>query len=116
MPRASLPSPSVRVHYVSGQTIGAEPHDWPALPSEGVDWVEMTNEVGTIRVAGHSLYWLYREGPNWVIGGGSIGYTNALGETVVGDEHRYREIEYMPDLPHSAVKMGAWWPGKERRG
>lgn len=105
----------VRVGYVSGRTIQALAEDWPELPTEGVDFVELTNAVGTIRVAGHSMYWLYREGPAWVIGGGSIGYTNALGETVVGKgNHQYRQIEYMPDLPLSSVKLGAWWPGKER--
>ncbi len=80
-----------------------------------MDWVEITNAAGTARVSGHSIYWLYREGDVWVLGGGSIGYTNPLGEVLVGSgNHQYREIDYMPDLPHRAVKIGAWWPNKER--
>ena len=105
----------IRVRYVSGRTVGALPEDWSELPAEGVDSVELTNEAGSARVSGHSIYWLYREGPAWVLGGGSIGYTNPLGETVVGEgNHQYREIDYMPDLPARSIKLGAWWPGKER--
>lgn len=106
----------IRVGYVSGQTVSALVEDWHDLPSEGVDFVELTNDAGSIRVSGHSLYWLYREGPNWVLGGGSIGYTNPLGETVVpvSGNHEYRDIEYLPDLLARNVKLGHWWPGKER--
>ena len=105
----------IRVSYVSGRVIEARPEDWPDLPSEGVDAVELTNDAGTARVSGHSIYWLYREGPSWVLGGGSIGYTNPLGETLVGvGNHQYRQIDYMPDLLARQVKLGHWWPGKER--
>jgi hypothetical protein len=105
----------LRVGYVDRQAIRAEPSEWPRLPSEGVDFVELENGAGSVRVSGHSLYWLYLEGDSWVIGGGSIGYANPLGETVVGvGNHQYRAIEYMPDLAARQVKLGHWWPGKER--
>lgn len=107
----------IRVGYVSGRTLEAAPEDWPGLPSEGVDFVEFTNEAGMVGVSGHSLYWLYRERESWVVGGGTVGSRNPLGETVVGKgDHRYREIDFMPDLSIGAVKLGAWWPGKERHG
>ena len=113
---ASSPSLSVRIQYADGSHLIGAAASWPSLPGSGVDWVEVTNDVGSIRVGGHSIYWLYRERKFWVIGGGSIGYTNPLGETLVPESgnHKYREIDYMPDLPHSSVKLGAWWPDKER--
>lgn len=112
------PLVQLRVEYVDGSSVVGDPWKWTAFwRGEGVDWVEISNGAGTTRVSGHSLYWVYLEGPAWVVGGGSIGYTNPLGEVIVAagtGNHEYREIEYMPDLPHRAVKLGHWWPGKKR--
>ena len=105
----------VHVRYIDGRTLSADPDDWSILPSEGLDEVALENAAGTAHSSGHSVYWLYPEGSTWVLGGGSIGYTNPLGETVVGSgNHEYRQIEYMPDLRHDQVKLGAWWPSVER--
>lgn len=106
----------VRVHYVDGEHLELTPIEWADARGDGVDWCEVVNDIGSVRVSGHSLYWMYGEEAGWVVGGGAVGYANPLGETVVPESgnHQYREIEYMPDLPISAVKLGHWWPGKER--
>lgn len=105
----------VTIFYVDGNNLKIPPKDWGKARADGVDYVELSNDAGTIRVSGHSLYWLYPEGDAWVIGAGSIGYTNPLGETIVGvGNHKYRVIDYLPDLSHDSVKLGHWWPNKER--
>lgn len=108
--------PIVRIRYVTGRVEAASVSAWPELPAEGIDWVEIGHHHFT-RTMGMSIYWVYREGNRWVMGSGPVGYGALPAEVLVGadDQHEARAIEFMPDLPHSAVKLGWWWPGTTNR-
>lgn len=105
----------VRIHYVDGAEVEVAADEWPRLRGDGVDWVRILHQGSTLLQA-HSLYWLYREGSTWVAGCGSVSYDpNPLVELLfmANGTMREREREFMPDLPHSAVKLGWWWVGTD---
>jgi hypothetical protein len=102
----------VRVGYVDGQLVEGEPSRWQDWPGQGVDWVEVASGPGRTRLSGQSVYWLYREGEAWVMGGGPVGYGTLPPELVVTEERQdARAVRFMPDLPREAVKLGHWWRG-----
>ena len=107
----------VTVAYTDGSVLHAPLEQWPSLRGEGVDWVEITSPSGVNRLASASLYWLYREGMNIVVGCGSLRYDpNPLTEIVIGPDgsQQERSIMFCPDMLLCDVKLGHWWPGKPR--
>lgn len=104
----------VHVQYVDGSARRGSPENWRVFPGEGVDWVEVTDPLGTVHMAAASLYWLYPEGAGWVAGWASVGYDpNPVTEIVfdgMGGQQE-RKLRYLPDLHHRDVKLGHWWLG-----
>lgn len=103
----------VRVRYVEGAEVEVAADEWASLRGDGVDEVRVYG-LGSVLFQAASLYWLYQEGSTWVAGSGSVRYDpNPLVEIVFDGHGRTSERtrEYMPDLPHSAVKLGWWWVG-----
>lgn len=107
----------VRIGYVDGRSVEASITDWPFLDAEGLDFVDVISSVGTTRISGQSVYWAYREGDHWVVGGAPLGYGQITPEIMAHDEGRQeaRQIGFAPDLDHRSVKLGWWWPDEPRR-
>jgi len=106
----------VRIGYVDGSVIEVDPSVWTTVKAEGVDWVEVDNG-GKVKIASASVYWLYPEKNAFVAGWGSLRYDpNPLTEIVCYSDgtQEERRPSYLPDLQHSQVKLGWWWPGKPR--
>lgn len=113
-PVASSRSPRVTIHYVDGTD---QTGSWSELDTEGVDRVSIHTATGTISLASASLYWMYAEEECWVAGWGSVRYDpNPLTEIVIAPDGSQTErgVPFMPDLRLRDVKLGWWWPGKER--
>ncbi len=90
--------------------------EWDSLPSEGVQRVDILVGRYITSFAGFSIYWLYQEGGNHVVGAGSVRYSKELINEVVfkpDGTSENRGLEFMPDLLHNQVKLG-WWNGKKR--
>lgn len=106
----------VRIRCVDGRIWGGPITEWPFLPSEGIDFVEVISDVGTTRISGQSVYWAYREAGRWAVGGAPLGYGTIPPEILVYDDGHQepRVVHYAPDLEHRSVKMGWWWPGEAR--
>ena len=101
---------SLAVRYVNGEIAQAEAEQWPTLRADGVEYVDIRVDGQGYRIQGRSVYWLYRVGETWLLGGGLVGESGI--EEVSAREGAspfvVRHPRYMPDLPHNAVKLG-WW-------
>ena len=105
-----MAGPSVTVRYVNAVEVFTPVAAWPDIRSDGVDWVDLTDDAGAAsRIQGQSVYWLYREGDSWVVGGGVVGHPEVMEVVVPG--HQWRRPRRMPDLGHGQVKLGWWLPG-----
>lgn len=106
----------VRVQYVDGAYFDVPCSEWESLPGEGIDYIEIGTSRFT-RTSGHSVYWIYKEDKNWIMGSGPVGYGKLSPEVVVEADgtQTARTIEFMPDLHLKNVKLGWWWPDEERR-
>lgn len=104
-------SPRVKISYVDGDSVFIEACIWPDARSEGVDSLEVWTK-GPSSLGNQSIYWCYQEGYDWVFGGGPVGYGDLCPEIVVHPDgsHEARQIDCMPDLAHSQVKLGHWRP------
>lgn len=100
------------ISYVDGTTKRSTAEDWVNLPSEGINYIIIDN----IRICCASLYWLYPEDDHYVVGWGSVRYDpNPLTEIeLYGGLQKERQIEYMPDLKISQIKLGYWWLNQPR--
>lgn len=114
----------VAVTYVDQEgTWDADASDWPLLRADGVDEVVIYNASGASHIAGCTLYWVYPEGDVWVRGGAGLGMGYAdKGEYLPPETlclpdgtQTHRTVEWVPDLPHDAVKLGWWYPGTKGR-
>lgn len=109
---------TAEVAYVDGSVQRAPAGLWRTLRSDGVDWVVVSNATGPSTFSGHSAYWLYREGDVWVAGQASFHYSRVIPPEVLflpDGTQGTRAIDYVPDLPHSAIKLGWWLPGTTGR-
>ena len=108
----------IRLHvkYVDGAYFDIPVHDWTSLDGQGIDYIEIGVEHFT-KTSGHSIYWVYPEGDTWVMGSGPVGYGAISPEVVVAQDGTQlaRDIQFMPDLHHSDIKLGWWWPDVEQR-
>lgn len=105
-----------RIRYVDGVETTAPLERWRDVRADGVDWFEVTTRTGTTRWKGHSLYWLRRDGDDWIAGAASF-YPNARGELTIhpdGSEEARPIGETVPDLKHHEVKLGWWAEGRPR--
>lgn len=115
----------VELRYVDGAFEASEARNWPRLRAEAVDEVKICaarepRKPRCTALSGQSIYWVYREGDAWVMGGGGVGpeYFAQGGElpaevlVTSSGEHRARRIRFMPDLRLRDVKLGWWWPEK----
>lgn len=112
----------VRIDYVDGTFAEGPLEMWTIMPSEGVDTITIYTRTGSTRIAGMTIYWLYRQGDVWHRGGAGLGAGYIGGRSIpmppevliFPDEHMEQvPLEWVPDMPHSAVKLGWWYPGTE---
>lgn len=101
---------TVTIYYVDGTVVETTPDEWKSVRAHGVDCVEIRDATGVVRFTAMSIYWLYREGPVWILGAGAVRYDpNPLTEVLFyRDTQTERKIDYMPDLELHDVKLG-WW-------
>lgn len=102
----------VTIRYVDGYQKTFPASQWRYERPEGVDWVRVCNpKCDTIHTM--SVYWLYKEGDDWVAGGGPIGYGKLSPEVILKPDgtQEARPIRFAPDLKLDQVKLGWWWPG-----
>ena len=106
--------PTVEIKYIDEEVIKITADEWDTVRAEGVDEIIMCNPL-PIHCSGHSLYWLYKDGDNYVLGGASPYIPEKIAEVLftVADLQVEREIDYMPDLLHKDIKLGWWREGKE---
>jgi hypothetical protein len=102
------------IYYVDGEVIEDSGDFWKYTRGDGVDRVVIRNESGASNFGGNSAYWLYQEDDMWVAGQASFRYSPTLPPEVLffpDGTQKIRRIQYVPDLEHSSVKLGWWWPG-----
>ncbi len=99
----------VSVMYVDGCVAEAETAGWPTLPADGLDRVDLDDGAGSYRMQGQSVYWVRREGPLWILGGGQV---TAVQEVLAYGDGRFEFTRpaFMPDLDRDVVKLGWWLP------
>lgn len=93
-----------------------EPAFWEFVRADGVQSVAIKHDRYTVNIAGKSLYWLYWDNGKIVVGSGSVKYDpNPITEILIDArtfEQVTRQLDGMPDLHHSQVKLG-WWNGED---
>lgn len=105
---------SVTIVYVDGSAVTAPADHWPALRADGVDRVVVSNAQGAVDFAGHSVYWCRPAGSGYAFGAASFYQNNRGPEIHVTDETQTAVAlapDYVPDLKHAEVKLGAWRAG-----
>ena len=106
----------IKITYVDGEIIECTSFKWASVRAEGVDRVDL----GCAQLAGDSIYYLYEDtiqtGSDslelervWVAGHFSI-FTTTASEYILRKDGSCigRIIKAMPDLQHTAIKVG-WW-------
>lgn len=109
-----MATPNITIEYGNGvMEVAADL--WPFVRGDDVQKVTAECNGLSVTFQAHSIYWLYPEGDNWIVGAGSVRYdNNPLTEIIIAPDGRQteRHIEYMPDLRHDRVKLGWWKDGK----
>ena len=105
----------LELQYVHGFTVSITPECWASFPGEGIDKITINTIEGLNVVQNHSIYWLYKEEDNWILGRCSP-YTSEMYEVIIDKDGwvSTRKIKFMPDLLHGAIKLGWWRPGEDR--
>lgn len=103
---------TVKITYNNNITQTGSLSDWSRLRSDGVQTILVTvNGLSAFRHAS-SIYWVYEENENWVLGSGSVRYDpNEISEILINKVHGNqieRKRSFMPDLTIDKVKLG-WW-------
>ena len=105
----------VVIAYEDDTTQEGSFEEWADLRSDGVQAVTLIRGRYRNVFSGASLYWLYQEGENWIAGQTGVHYDpSPITEIITEPTGRQyeRQSPYLPDMSHTAMKLG-WWNGQD---